>query len=285
MWLAYNTNGLAHHRLFDAFALLADLGYDGVALTPDVAHLDPATTSERDWEAARHELERRRLRCVVETGARYLLEPRRKHWPSLVTRDEAAARRRIDAYERMLRMAQLLGAELVSIWSGALEPDVAAAQAWPWLVERLKRVLDRAATAKVPLAFEPEPGMLVASLADYRELRRRLRDAGRDDLVTTIDVGHLLVTEPGPAHAHLAELAPTLRNVQLDDAKRGVHEHLPLGEGDLELAPLLQELRRLDYRGPLALELSRDSHRAAALAEATARTLLPLLRADDRSRA
>jgi len=266
MWLAYNTNGLAHHRLFDAFALLADLGYEGVALTPDVGHLDPATTGEREWETARRELERRKLRCVVEAGARYVLDPKRKHWPNLVTRDEAAATTRIEWYGRVLRLARALNAELVSIWSGALEPDVTAAEAWPRLVDRLRRVLDEAASVKVPLCFEPEPGMLVASLADYRELRRRL---ARDDLFTTIDSGHLLVTEQGAAHEHLKEFGATLRNVQLDDAKRGVHEHLPFGEGELDLPAFLAELERLDYHGPLAVELSRDSHRApTAAAEA-----------------
>ena len=29
----YNTNGLAHHRLEDALRLVADLGYDGCALS------------------------------------------------------------------------------------------------------------------------------------------------------------------------------------------------------------------------------------------------------------
>ncbi len=270
MWLAYNTNGLAHHRLNDAFALLADLGYDGVALTPDVAHLDLVTSSERDWEAARGELERRHLRCVIETGARYLLDPRRKHWPSLLTRDPAAAERRIVSYRRALRMAQVLKAELVSIWSGALEPGMDRDEAWRLLIERLHRVLDDARLAGVTLCFEPEPGMFVDSLAADRELRRRL---ARDDLATTIDVGHLLVTEAGPAHVHLAPLAATLRNVQLDDAKRGVHEHLPLGQGDLQLRPLLAELKRLGYHGPLAFELSRDSHRGAAAAEAAIRAI------------
>ncbi len=41
MRLGYNTNGLAHHRLLDAIALLADEGYESVALTLDAGALDP----------------------------------------------------------------------------------------------------------------------------------------------------------------------------------------------------------------------------------------------------
>jgi sugar phosphate isomerase/epimerase len=285
MWLAYNTNGLAHHRLEDGLRLLADLGYDGVALSPDVGQLDLATTGEREWEAARGLLERLQLRVVLETGARYALDPRRKHWPNLVTADEAAAERRLAWYRRALRMAQLLRAEVVSLWSGA--PDVAPATPggaaaplgesapaseaiWRRLVERLHRLLDDGAAASVAICFEPEPGMFVDSLAAYRELRRRL---ARDELGTTLDVGHLLVTESGAPHDHLTGFATTLKNVQLDDARRGVHEHLPLGEGEIDFEPLFAELRRLDYRGPVALELSRDSHRAAQLAEESLRKI------------
>ena len=41
MYLGYNTNGLAHHDLFDAVELLAEIGYRGVAITIDHNALSP----------------------------------------------------------------------------------------------------------------------------------------------------------------------------------------------------------------------------------------------------
>jgi L-ribulose-5-phosphate 3-epimerase len=265
MYLAYNTNGLAHHRLDDAFRLLADLGYGGVALTPDVGHLDPFNTEERDWEKARALLETLNLKCVVETGARYVLDPRRKHRPNLLARDAGDAIRRLNFYRRCLKLAKTLGAELISIWSGPMEPGDPPEAAFARLVERLPKLLDEAAEIGVQVCFEPEPGHLIDGHARYRELRKRL---GRKDLMTTIDIGHLI-----------AECAPSLRNVQVDDARRGVHEHLVPGAGEIDFAPVFRELHRLKYDGPVALELSRDSHRAAEVAELSYKLLAPMLKA------
>ena len=275
MYLAYNTNGLAHHRLEDAVALLADLGYQGVALTPDVGHLDPFATTERDWDKARALLDKLHLKIVIETGARYVLDPKRKHRPNLLSHDEAASERRLDFYRRCLRMAKSLGAEFISIWSGPMESGDDPEAAFQRLLARLPRLLDDARKEQVAVCFEPEPGHLIDGHARYRELRRRLN---REDLKTTIDIGHLIVTEPGAPQDHLAEFAPSLRNVQVDDARRGVHEHLPPGAGEIDFVPVFRELKRLKYQGPVALELSRDSHRAAEIAADAYRRIAPLLK-------
>jgi L-ribulose-5-phosphate 3-epimerase len=272
--LGYNTNGLAHHRFDEACRMLADLGYGGVAITPDTCHLDPYRSTEADWESARALLDALKLERVVETGARYVIDPRRKHLPSLLSRD---ADPRMDFYARCVRISKALGSPLVSIWSGAAEPGVDAEAAWGRLLERMPRLLDLAGSEGVRVCFEPEPGMWVDGLERYRELRRRLR---RDDLMTTIDVGHLLVTEPGPPHVHLAEWASSLGNVQLDDARRGVHEHLAPGLGEIGFLEIFAELRRIGYKGLASLELSRDSHRAADVAAAAIARLGPLMHGD-----
>ena len=44
MLIGYNTNGMAHHDLFDAVRLLADIGYGGVAITIDHTALPPYGT-------------------------------------------------------------------------------------------------------------------------------------------------------------------------------------------------------------------------------------------------
>src|SRR5882672_4339625 len=99
--LAYNTNGLAHHRLADAIDLLADLGYDGIALTPDVNHLDPSTVTPRQIRDVAAQLRRR------------------KHQPTLLDPDAAARRQRLLFLIRCLDIGRDLGASVVAFWSGA----------------------------------------------------------------------------------------------------------------------------------------------------------------------
>ncbi|NQU09471.1 TIM barrel protein, partial [bacterium] len=128
----YNTNGFAHHKLEDALVLLAELGYSGVALTLDNYHCNPFATEEPDRKALRQLLEKLQLRVVIETGARYLLNPQHKHQPTLVSTEGRQIR--LEFLRRAVDLAAELRAECVSFWSGVPEAGVPEHQAWDWLV-------------------------------------------------------------------------------------------------------------------------------------------------------
>jgi sugar phosphate isomerase/epimerase len=44
--------------------------------------------------------------------------------------------------------------------------------------------------------------------------------------------------------------------------KRGTHVHLPFGEGDMDVAGVLDALDAIAFPGLVCVELSRESHRA-----------------------
>ena len=48
--------------------------------------------------------------------------------------------------------------------------------------------------------------------------------------------------------------------------RRGVHEHLEFGTGEIDFPPVLAALREAGYRGLVAVDLPRHSHDAPAVA-------------------
>ncbi|MFI5930730.1 sugar phosphate isomerase/epimerase family protein [Actinoplanes sp. NPDC051494] len=258
----YGTNGFANHRLGDALAVIADLGYVGVALTLDHDHLDPfaAGLAGRVAKVA-DQLRDRGLGVVVETGARYLLDPWRKHAPTLLHDDRKV---RLDFLRRAVSVGADLGAEAVSFWAGVRPDEVAADVAWQRLVDGCAEMTAFATGQGVPVGFEPEPGMLVEDLAGWH----RLRDAmgAPDGFGLTLDIGHCRAVEPDPVPDCVAAAAPYLVNVQIDDMRRGVHEHLEFGDGEIAFRPVLRALRDGGYRGLVAVELPRHSHAAPMVA-------------------
>ncbi|MDT8915958.1 EboA domain-containing protein [Amycolatopsis sp. PS_44_ISF1] len=259
--LGYGTNGFANHRLEDALAVIADLGYTGVALTLDHQHLDPfAEDLPRRVGRVAARLSALGLhRVVIETGARYLLDPWHKHEPTLLS-DEPGAR--VDFLVRALRIAADLGADCVSFWSGV--STVEADTAWARLRGGVAAVLEHAERRNVRLALEPEPGHRVQHLGQALDLRKEL---GEPELLgITLDVGHCVAVEPVDAAECVRRAGPLLWNVQLDDMRPRVHEHLEFGQGQLDLPATLAALEESGYAGVAAVELPRHSHAAPEVA-------------------
>lgn len=265
MRLGYNTNGLQNHRLDDALRLLADHGYQTVAITPDVMHLDPFRATAREIEALAALLQRLQLEPVVETGARYLLDPRCKHEPTLMTRDAAARLRRLQFYDRAAAIGRDLGARVLSFWSGVdRDPD---ADSFQHLLDGIVATVERVRARGLQPALEPEPGMAVQTTADWVRVAAALGTAAP---AMTLDIGHLYAVWEGEPCEVIAAHAADVVQVHLEDMRRGVHEHLPPGAGEVDFSAVLTALHDGGYRGSVCFELARSSHAAPELVAACA---------------
>ncbi|MFZ5828628.1 MAG: sugar phosphate isomerase/epimerase family protein [Planctomycetota bacterium] len=260
MLLGYNTNGLAHHALDDAVTLLADLGYRAIGLTIDHGVLSPSDdrTPAQLGMLQKH-LGSLGMRSAIETGARFLLDPRRKHEPTLVTADADGRERRLNFYRHAIDCAAELGSDCVSIWSGTLHEPAPHNDVMDRLVRGLEVALEYAARRQVVLSFEPEPGMFIDTLEAFAALDVRL---GAPELGLTIDVGHLHCQGEFPIADEIDRWRGRLRNVHLDDARHARHEHLMFGEGEIDFAPIIAALDRCGYNVGAYVELSRHSHEA-----------------------
>jgi sugar phosphate isomerase/epimerase len=252
---AYVTSGLSSHRLEDALTLLVDAGYGGVALTLDHVHFDPLAPRLR----ARAErlgalLDRVGLERVVETDARFALDPRREHHPSLLSEGR---QRRLEFLRRAIDVAGELGAPVVSVRSGAVPAMLDPVTAWGRLMDGCERLIARAERYGVRLGMEPERGMLVERLQDFETLARRLGEP--EHLGLTLDLGHCAAVEDEPVAACVHGARERLVHVHVKDVRRGMGEELMLGTGDLDLPGALAALDDAPYDGLVAVELPRHA--------------------------
>jgi sugar phosphate isomerase/epimerase len=263
MYFGYNTNGFAHHRLEDAIAILAELSYEGIAITLDYRALNPFDADlVRQLYDVRTLLRQHQLRCVIETGARFLLDSRHKHQPTLLSPEPQLRQYRLEFLERAIYVAERLEADAVSFWSGTAGDDEPAEGLMERLIVGCQKLSDTAAKHNVRLAFEPEPGMFIDTMARFAELHARV---DHPSFGLTLDVGHL--------HCLGEPIAPTIErwkhvlwNVHIEDMRRGVHEHLMFGDGEMNFAEVLGSLRTNGYDGGVFVELSRHSHDAVEAA-------------------
>ncbi len=260
MKAGYSTNSFGDVDPLDALSLLCEQGYASLAITPDRNMLNPYektfASEVRVWQ---HALAKAQMRCVVETGARHLLDSKRKHHPTLLSDAQDDCNRRIEFLRRAIELAGELNADCVSLWSGAVCSDADETLLWRKLTDGVGEVLDHASRCGVVLGFEPEPGMFIDTVARAEELFERL---GRPkSLGLTVDIGHLECLGERPLAATVRDVADRIVNIHIDDMIVCRHEHLPLGKGDIDYVPIFRELLAARYQGGLHVELPRQSHR------------------------
>src|SRR5262249_28487627 len=154
-------------------------------------------------------------------------------------------------------VAAALGVGVVSFWSGRTESD-AIETLWKWLVGGCQNLCDHAATKGVRLAFEPGPGVFIDTMDKVKELFERVNHPA---FCLRLGSGHLTCMGE-PIVENIRRWKDVLWNVHIEDMRRGVHEHLMFGEGEIDFPPVLAALKEIGYTGGVHVELSRHSHDA-----------------------
>ncbi|MDH4163812.1 MAG: sugar phosphate isomerase/epimerase [Nitrospirota bacterium] len=259
----YNTNGFAHHDLLDVFEIVSRVGYQGVALTLDYNHCNPHLAGPRELDLIKSRLAALNLRVVVETGARFILDPWNKHEPGLVSVDNR--KKRVLFTKKAIDIAAHLGAEGVVFASGRRTDSTSETACWTYLRDAVVEILDYADSKNIVASIEPEPGMFIDTLRAFDELRSRLPRQAK--LFLTLDIGHLYCSETVPAVDQIVKYREFIKNVHIEDIRGGIHEHLPFGDGEIDFHSILTCLEVIGYTGLVNVELSRNSHCAVEMAK------------------
>jgi sugar phosphate isomerase/epimerase len=276
MILGYNTNGLSNHEAMDGLRLLAKTGYRSVALTIDHGWLSPRDPNhDVQLQQIKHFLNAHQFTSVIETGARFLLNPEIKHAPTLLAADPNEVQIRIDFLKYCIDVGVELGSDCVSLWSGIKPTDISFNVALDRLVENLSVVVEYAEDRGIDIGFEPEPGMLIDNTGRFERLIHLL-DSPR--LKMTLDIGHLFCLSEIPIASYIEKWADRLINIHIEDMKAGVHEHLMFGEGQIYFPPVIESLKGVGYQNGVHIELSRHSHNAANIVKQSYDFLAPIIR-------
>lgn len=117
--------------------------------------------------------------------------------------------------------------------------------------------------------------MLIDTTDRFAELLDRV-DSPR--LKLTLDVGHLHCLGETPIPAVIRRWDGRIANVHIEDMRRGVHDHLMFGEGEMDFPPIIAALAEAGYDGGVQVELSRHSHDAPRVARRAFDFLLPMMK-------
>ncbi|OYT56257.1 MAG: hypothetical protein B6U77_00185 [Candidatus Hecatellales archaeon ex4484_218] len=135
------------------------------------------------------------------------------------------------------------------------------------LIKNLRKIADFADQKGVVIGLENMPKLSyqiidfpgseqsIAICSDLEEFSFIVQSVDKENFGVTFDVGHAFTV--GDPLDFLKTLKDYIVNIHLSDSKKFVHKHLPLGEGEINLKPILQTLKKYRYKGPLVMELEK----------------------------
>lgn len=256
MKLSISTNAFIRFSLEESLSKIARIGYMGVEILADTPHLFAPAFSQDGLERIKRCLSLFNLQVAslnANTAVGYYINPppEQLFGPSLADREENLRQWRIEYTKRCIDIAVVLNCPSVSITSGKPQAGLLPEKAYSKLIMSLQEILRYAQSKEISLAIEYEPGLLVES---YQEVRDLLNLINNPYFGVNLDLGHAWVQREDPVEV-IEKLEKAILHIHLEDIKGRKHYHLIPGEGDLDFQKILAKLTQVGYTGYLSLEL------------------------------
>ena len=248
---AFSANAFRRYTLLETIGILAGLGYEGIEIMADVPHAFPPHLSDGDFAAIRHGLSRHHL--YVSNINAFMLHAIGDTWrPSWIERDATLRARRVEHTSNCIDLADKVGAKTISTEPGGPLDGMSPEEATQLFLEGLRAVENKARDKGVRVLIEPEPGLLIESSSQFRQLFEELDP---EVFGLNFDVGHFYCVGEDPVglvwelkqlthHFHLEDISPSRQ-----------HYHLMLGEGAIDIHGVLKAILDTGYDGFVTVEL------------------------------
>lgn len=236
MEFGFRTGGFAGWKIEAILEELARIGFDGAELCLESADMRP----ENFTRARADEFRRVMGRIGLEVAS-----------VSYHGDVEPADQRRSNTV-KALEVAKWLGADVLII-NAERARDSEEKEQWTDLTNRLKDLTALAEDRGVSVAVEPEPLLVVG---DTDDMIRLMDEVNSPRLKVNLDIGHAYITDPSLPDS-IRRLGSSIVHTHIEDIKDKVHNHLELGQGDIDFAAMHAAFKEIGYDGYYVVDLFR----------------------------
>lgn len=169
--------------------------------------------------------------------------------------NEPVRRFHIERTKAFVDLAHFLGARNILYVLGEYlwqQEVIHPSDQWAWAVEGTREIGKYAAEHGVEIVVELEPFKL-SIVNNIDRMVQFLKDVDHPAVFANIDVSHVVLA--GDAPGEIQRLQGLAHHVHLSDCDGKVHGDLPPGQGVIDFAPYLDEIKKLDMPGVVSIEL------------------------------
>lgn len=252
MKFGFRTGGFRNWKIEDILKELAQIGFDGAELCLESADMRPENFTKDQATQLK--------RFMDDIG----LEIASVSYHADV---ESTEQRLLNTF-KAIEITNWLGSNVLIINGERVKEDEKEKQ-WNDFAKRLKDLTISAEKNGVYIAVEPEPLLLVS---DTKEMMQMMKIVDSPNLKVNLDIGHAYITDPSLTDS-ITKLGKAIVHTHIEDIKDKVHNHLELGQGDIDFSAMHEAFKKIGYDGYYVVDLFRLGDDPSGVAKRTIKAL------------